>query len=628
MRVFLFTRSASLLVLLAAAIFASPANVWAQEAEQQFREGYFQQTHQHDYSAAAVAYEKVAGDASAPEALRAEAKTRLAQCREEQASDDLARLMPPDALAFVEINRPGKHVGRLIQMLGLSGRANADGQTPSATPLPGNLTLPGDFAISPALIRELEKGRGLAVAITGIEPDGRPHGVAVVHPGDADIPRGIIETAIQVLPQADPIGDYRVYRIENDALIAVTSRLFVVADSREQIEQTLGRMQNRDADSLAKQPEFARLAEERKDGLVFAYVNARRAVEIAAPHLRNQEAMIARTVLDLDHLESISASFGVTDRGVEAQVQVVLAEGHRNLAYNVIRTAPLSQRSLAHVPAGSAAVAVLGLNPPGQPQDRSNSEPPGVTAMDIGREVFANVEEVSAFVLAPEQDNSARIPEIGVVAAVKDPAKSEALWDQILSLAAIVEPRIAQPPQEIEIEGRKARQYQFQGAPPIVVIRLSDGAVAVGTKGAVAAAAGAQGEHSITGDPQFRPLLAAIKPESSKAVMVNVGRAVNLGAQMSSPREREEMMQIASLLANLKVMVVTHEAPNHFAIRASATGLPNVPNVVQAVARSAQMRGRPAIRAERRAGRISRPVETAPPSPPQPARAPEAVVQP
>ena len=55
-----------------------------------------------------------------------------------------------------------------------------------------------------------------AVAITGIEPDGRPHGVAVIHPGDFDITRGLIETGIQVLPEAEPIGGFKAYQVHGE----------------------------------------------------------------------------------------------------------------------------------------------------------------------------------------------------------------------------------------------------------------------------------------------------------------------------------------------------------------------------------------------------------------------------
>jgi hypothetical protein len=571
-------------VLLVVTVLTRVATAADGEAQQQFNEGYFQQVHEHNYAAAAAAYEKVLANQSASEAIRAEAKTRLAQCREDQAAADLAQLMPASAVVYFEINRPGKHIARILEMLGLvrSSRSTETANTPVATRLPGGLAVPGNVSISPALVRELEKVRGAAVAITGIEPNGKPTGDAIIHPGEFDLPRGLIESGLQVLPPGEPIAGFKVYQFEGQVWIAATQRLFIVSDSREQIAQAVARMQAQQTDSLAKEPQFSRLTSDRENALAFLYVNGRRAVEVAGPHLRGQEAMMARMFLDLEHLESVSASLGTSDKGVHAQAKMVLAEGHRNLAYGMVRTAPLTRRSLAHVPAGAAAVAVLGLNPAALSPEQSGAQPPSLTAMDIGREVFANVEEISLFVLPAERGDSARaIPEIGVIAAVKDPAKSQALWDQLLSLAAMFGPQVAQPPREIEIEGRKGKEYQFQGAPPIVVVRVGDRAMAAGTKGAVSAAIRAEGPYAITGDPQFKPLLDGLRPESSKAVLVHPGRVIGIAAA-TMPRERDQARQIAALVGDLRIMVVTNEQPNELSIRAAAWGLPDVNDIIQA----------------------------------------------
>jgi Protein of unknown function (DUF3352) len=604
------------LMIIFTALSALPAVASAGEAEQQFKDAYYQQTHEHDYAAAAAAYAKVVADSGAPESLRSEAKTRLAQCEEDQISENLAQLMPPDAVLYAQISRPGVHAAQILEKIGLLRGPNA-APSPSditPTPLPGGLTLPGDFAISPALLRDLQQMKGAAVAITSVDPRGIPHGVAVVHPGDFDLLRGAIETGLQVLPQAEQIAGFRVYQVQGQVWIAATNRLFIVSDSRDTVAQTVARLQNPQADSLGKQPQFQRLASQTKNDLAFVYVDGRKALQIASQRLRGQEAMMARMFLDLEHLQSISAGLGATDQGIQAHATVVLAEGHRNIAYGLIRTAPLSKRSLANVPAGAAAVIVLGLNPADRASREIDGQTSGLTAMDIGREVFSNVEEISLFAMPAERAEGPRgLPEVGMIAAVKDPAKSEALWDQLLSLAAMFGPQVAEPPKETEIEGHKAKEYHFQGAPPIIVVRVADRAIAAGTRCAVAAAIRAEGPYALTGDPQFKPLLDGLKPESSKAVLVHAGRVVATAAS-AMPRGGDEAQQMAALLGDLRVMLVTNEKPNELSIDASVSGLPNVPAIVQAAAQMNNRGRRP---------RVS--VQTLPPPPriterPTPAR--------
>ena len=114
-------------------------------------------------------------------------------------------------------------------------------------------------------------------------------------------------------------------------------------------------------------------------------------------------------------------------------------------------------------------------------------------------------------------------------------------------------------------------------------VRLADRAIAAGTRSAVSAAIRAEGPYAITGDAQFKPLLDSLKPESSKAVLVHVGRAIGVAASL--PGAPSEARQIASLMDDMKAIVVTSEEANEFVVRAAATGLPDVPNLVQAAMR-------------------------------------------
>ncbi len=183
-----------------------------------FQRGYFLQTHQGDYAGAIAAYEKVAASDDSPAPLRQEAAARLAACREELAASDLARLMPADTMVYAELVRPGDHFTQLLTLLGLarpdgSPRATV-GQPGTALPVPG-LFFPDDFSVSPALTSELKKLRGLAVGLTEIDPHRGPvNGLLVLHPGDFNLLRGELETAVQLLEPAEAIDGFRTYQVQ------------------------------------------------------------------------------------------------------------------------------------------------------------------------------------------------------------------------------------------------------------------------------------------------------------------------------------------------------------------------------------------------------------------------------
>ena len=183
-------------LLLAAVVLSLTAGAFAQRtAEDEFFRGYFLQTHEGDLAGAVSAFERVVGDAGAPEALRAQAKQRLAECREDLGAADLARLMPPDAVAYFEVTKPGAHVGRLATMLGLvrSVETPPAGKEAQVTPLGNGIFFPDDFTISPTLVSALNGFKGLAVAVTRFDPRGDAAGVLVLHPGDSDLIRGLID---------------------------------------------------------------------------------------------------------------------------------------------------------------------------------------------------------------------------------------------------------------------------------------------------------------------------------------------------------------------------------------------------------------------------------------------------
>jgi hypothetical protein len=364
----------------------------------------------------------------------------------------------------------------------------------------------------------------------------------------------------------------------------VTARLAFAADSRAALAAAAERLKNPAAANLAASESFQRVAAEAKGSLLFAYVDGPQAVKRFGSRLGGQQGAMIRTLLDLEHLESIVVTLTTNDQGISLAASMNLMPGHKNMIYALVRTAPMTKRSLELVPQGSAGVLTIGLNPPGPAAATvTNADgTPSISLMDIGRELFGNIDEVSVFALAPagEAKGRAPFPEVAAVIAVKDPAKSEALWNQILSLATLFGARNAKPPAAVEIAGKPGHVYQIEGLPPIAVVR-SGGELVVGTQAAVSAAvqAGAD-KNSIAKDPAFAPLLAQLPPNASKALLVDVGRALAIVAALSDDRSSDEMRMIGALVHEMKISIVTDEAPNRLTIRADVTGLPKFRDIV------------------------------------------------
>ena len=396
-----------LLLVSLAGLLVNPATAdeKAAGAETRFQRGFYLEVHQHDLTAAAAAYEQVIADDSTPAALAAAAKARLARVREDLACVDLAHLMPADVMGYAELSEPGKHVGRILKMMGLvAGPGEREAAKEPPIPLGEGFYLPADFSVSPALAAELEKIRGAAAGVTSIDQRGRPSGLLVIHPGDCDLLRGVIETGVQLLEPGETIEGYKTYRLRDLGWVMLTTRLVLASDSRAQLVGAVERLRNPQAESLASQAAFKRVRQQPGGALLFAYVDGPQAVKLISPKLRGQEAALIRGLADLEHLESLVVNVTTREDAIAARVQLNLMNDHHNLAYALIRTAPMSRRSLAQVPANSAAVLVLGLNPAG-PAAATGQTAAGVSAMDVGRELFHNIDELAVFAL-PATDSA------------------------------------------------------------------------------------------------------------------------------------------------------------------------------------------------------------------------------
>jgi hypothetical protein len=177
----------------------SPTSAAGQTALAQFERGYYLQTHEGSLAEAEAAFEQVAADSAAPPALRSEANVRLTECREDLVSADFARMMPPDALAYIEVSHPGEHLTRLLKMLGLIRAPDADAAKSRGSSLGNGLFFPDDFTVSPALVAELRKMGGVAAMLSGFDQHGQPDGLVVLHPGNSDL--------MQQRPHPRPIGN-------------------------------------------------------------------------------------------------------------------------------------------------------------------------------------------------------------------------------------------------------------------------------------------------------------------------------------------------------------------------------------------------------------------------------------
>jgi len=566
---------------LALILAGATATTDTDRAKNRFYRAYYLEQEKGDWSAAAKVYEKVAEDRNADRALRARAEARLATCREELASRDLTRLMPPDAWAYIELNRPGDQILKLLHELGLvAGPEHVIGEGANR------------LAISPVLVKEILGIGGAAVAVTGFDPANEvPQGVLVFHPGKLRVIRAALETGLPAGGRVvEPIGGYPTFDVEGEAFITLTARLVIVSTERDQIEGVVSRLHGETGDSLATNPAIKEIIADRDDALVMFFVNAKAMMPLLmgamASEMSGEEFAMANAVLDIESLQSVHGRFGISDDGILLDVGLRLDDGHHNLVYNLLRTPAINPDTLACVPEGVAAVWIGALNEAGSSYSGGsvdNNGTPVVTFLDFGRELFANITSMAVFALPPDGEASSGppIPDIAAAISVNDPAKSEALWSMLLGVAGMAAgaPGIEGAP--IEIHGVTARNFELPEGIHIYFATVGDDVVIASTKSAMARTIKAKRSgQSILEDEAYGATISRMGPATTKAVFVHAGRCADIAKRFVPRSELEEVAPVLALLSDTVGSFVVEHSGEQFRFSTMVNGIPDVGDVV------------------------------------------------
>lgn len=565
---------------------------YADEVQDKFHRAYFLENADRNFEQAAKLYAEVAADKSAAPELKSRARARLAAVNEERATADFASLMPPGVIVYVELNRPGDQLMSLAGKLGLL----ADGDSKRSQ----SAAAERRFGLSPELFNAVLGIRGIAVAVTGIDPVHRmPVGVAVIHPGSANVIRGVIETALPFAGKpADSIEGYATYLIENRVLVTLTEKLVIVSSQPEQIVDVVRRASGNERESLGTDSSLADSLKKRGDGsLLFCCVNPKPIMPMikagmAAGAMQAREFGMANALVDVDSLESVVLRFGVNDAGIALEASIRLAEGHRNLIYNFARMPAVDAETLKCVPADAAAFLVAGLNEPAsRNRERArvrNDEAPIVTAMDIGREIFANIIGLAVFVLPPDDESAPvrrdrdmpPIPDVAAVLTVNDPAQSRALWTQMLGIASLAAGHGTLEGESVKLDGLDARAFKLPEGVTLYFAATDDSVILTPSKSALKRAAARHGAMTIAGDAGFSKHLARLSVDSSLGVFVHAGRCAAIARGSMDARDFREAEPFMELLGETAAALVVNHSDREFHLSLQVSGLPKIGGIV------------------------------------------------
>lgn len=557
----------------------------SQGADASFYRAFYLQHEAGDLEGAQKLYLEALESRSLDRDLQLRAKAELKSLNEDLAASDFAKLMPSEAILYVELNRPGAQVSALLDQLGLLRKGS-------------DLTA---FGVSPALLEGALGMRGAALAVTEIDMNGGPpEAVLILHPGDRDAVRGLLETALPTAgAPGDSIGGHPTWSIEGQAHVTLTSRLLIASTSPKLVEGVLARLEGDGLQSLATSPGFAKVDSLRGDDLLFFHVNA----EPVLPMLRyaleqearnDPDAAMAMNFVDIDSLRSLSGRIGVGSQGLGLDVALTLADGHRNLLFNLLRTPAVSQDTLALVPDGAAFFYATSFNEaaPVAPVG-GTSERPIVTGMDFGREVFANLVDVVVYGLPPE-GNSAQgggLPDLVACLRVNDASRSKALWNFVLGLASQSTGAESMEPESLKIAGVPAERYSLEGIPVYLVTRDHEMLISPSRAALERTLKARKKGRSVMQDELFARCLETLPHESTTALVLSPGRCAAMALPFVPGGDADELRMAAQLLNETIVCVGVEHSDTRLAVSARVGHLPDVSGLVAQAIRQQHSHG-------------------------------------
>ena len=93
--------------------------------------------------------------------------------------------------------------------------------------------------------------------------------------------------------------------------------------------------------------------------------------------------------------------------GFNGTVEIVFKDGHHCLAYDLIRTPNISKAALSAVPSNAVAIATFALSADNENQTGAvRAQIKNFSGLDIGREIFANIEQVTVFAVPAKTPNT------------------------------------------------------------------------------------------------------------------------------------------------------------------------------------------------------------------------------
>ena len=310
-------------------------------------------------------------------------------------------------------------------------------------------------------------------------------------------------------------------------------------------------------------------------------------MEILPPDAIPPQMHMVNGIVDFGNIRDLIAFLTLEETGIAVEANISLNEGHNCIAYNMIRTPNLSKESFQAVPSDAIGLLSFALSGADSIQAASvGQQLRNMTGLDFGREIFANIEQVTLFITPPEnspmQDGNQWISipsNIGLAVTSRNPQQTRQFINQVLTIAGLVsnstgsnQPEQASGKYLIELNnGMQLHCYQdqskkislFSMSPKVIDASLNS----ISSK-----------KSALTAGP-LQKALSAMSPNTSKIFAMNLGSImsqanISIGSEEDNANLQPLFAQLAEGFNKTTLQLRTNESQNNLNIRYSVDDLP------------------------------------------------------
>jgi len=513
---------------------------------------------------------------------------------------DPAALMPPGTLVYVELGSPGKQVETILNKLKGTPYENplaaiAGANAPQAG---AGQKSPADIMaalLNPSMVAEFKKIRGMAIGITGIAQNNPPM-IVVLYPGKSDALRGLILAGLSMAgTPGEPLEGMQTLNIQNIGAVAYDDKVILVAQPAEQLKWCV-----RQYKGLISEPtlassnkSFAKVSKKaRYDNVLTGWVNVdetyARVLELSPQGQVPKGVLMADAFLDFNHIDYMTFSNSIEQDGHTDTTEIVFKDGHHCLAYDLIRTPNISKAALEAVPPDAIAIASFAFSAEEQQAGAVRAQIKNVTGLDIGREIFANIEQVTIFAMPPKSPTPFFPGYIGLAITSHNPQQTRQILAKTLGTAdTMFSDRPA--PDGNSFAGR----YQIgmvKNNPMFCYVEQAGKVTVLSLNPDIAQAsvAAIKDHNSVCTAGLLSNAIAKMPAGASKLVVVNAGGAIRLAgpaiAESLGGESRDVVQdnfnQLALACDKTTIELRTDEQLNSFMLSRKLTGLPPLNQLV------------------------------------------------